>query len=266
MDVLKEQMFIYEIRNVLNGKRYIGATTRFSQRQREHIRNLRRNKHPNFHLQNAWNKYGEDAFQTRVICKAKTLNELDELENQYVKERGDYNIKTGGLKTFHHAESTKRKISNSRKGKPSPTKGRKFQRTIAQMDMWSQARRCGRQYPPLISPDGNLVQVVNVKRFARENNLQFSGLQSLVNGGLEYYRGWTRNGTQYRGRGYTISQRKRPLGYPRLISPNGDIYIIGESLRQFCTTHYLSVGCMSQVINRIKPSHKGWKLLEKSHG
>ncbi len=55
---------IYQIKNKLNGKVYIGSTARgFEARFREHRNNLKGNENkPNAHLQNAWNKYGADSF------------------------------------------------------------------------------------------------------------------------------------------------------------------------------------------------------------
>ncbi len=82
---------IYQIRNLQNGKFYIGSTTRlFSQRKSEHWRDLRKNKHCTQHLQRAWNKYGEDAFIFEVIeicqpelCEEREQYYLDILHPQY---------------------------------------------------------------------------------------------------------------------------------------------------------------------------------------
>lgn len=53
---------VYQIYNTVNGKRYIGSSIHIEQRFKEHLRNLRANKHVNAHLQSAWNKYGEHSF------------------------------------------------------------------------------------------------------------------------------------------------------------------------------------------------------------
>lgn len=88
---------IYEIINVKNQKRYIGQTKNLYRRQCNHIGKLRRNIHPNKHLQNAWNKYGEDAFQFRVL-EYCPLEKLDEKElfwiNCYQSHQVGYNIRT----------------------------------------------------------------------------------------------------------------------------------------------------------------------------
>lgn len=59
---------VYEIKNVKNGKRYIGSTKKsFDIRWEQHRKNLRKNNHINNHLQHAWNKYGEESFEFSVI-------------------------------------------------------------------------------------------------------------------------------------------------------------------------------------------------------
>ena len=53
---------IYQIKNIINNKSYIGQSTDINKRIAKHKASLRHNKHNNSHLQNAYNKYGEDKF------------------------------------------------------------------------------------------------------------------------------------------------------------------------------------------------------------
>lgn len=66
---------IYEVRNTTNGKRYVGSAKSLSQRLGAHLKNLRKGKHHNRHLQFAWDKYGEQAFEFKVIlyCNKENL-------------------------------------------------------------------------------------------------------------------------------------------------------------------------------------------------
>ncbi len=58
---------IYKIRNVVNGKFYVGSTINQKDRFRNHRKLLRKNKHHCAHLQAAWNKYGEDCFKFEIV-------------------------------------------------------------------------------------------------------------------------------------------------------------------------------------------------------
>ena len=55
------------ITNKINDKKYIGSSRNISQRKRSHLHKLRHGKHENAHLQNAFNKYGEEDFEFSII-------------------------------------------------------------------------------------------------------------------------------------------------------------------------------------------------------
>lgn len=67
---------IYMILNKVNNKCYVGSSKFIKGRKEQHIRELRKNKHGNSHLQNAWNKYGEDSF---IFIKLEDVEETDNL-------------------------------------------------------------------------------------------------------------------------------------------------------------------------------------------
>ena len=80
------QTGVYIILNTENGKRYVGSTVwAFKERWRRHRNLLNTGKHHSIHLQNAWNKYGWEAFRFRIICQCNPENCL-ELEQKYINE------------------------------------------------------------------------------------------------------------------------------------------------------------------------------------
>jgi len=60
---------IYKITNTVSGKFYVGSSYNILKRFTQHKGDLRKGTHGNSKLQNAWNKYGEDAFKLEVLCK-----------------------------------------------------------------------------------------------------------------------------------------------------------------------------------------------------
>ena len=71
---------IYCIENITNHKTYIGSSKNIYQRLLKHFALLKHNKHQNAHLQNAWNKYGEDSFRWFILelCDSKELTEKEQ--------------------------------------------------------------------------------------------------------------------------------------------------------------------------------------------
>lgn len=127
---------IYKIINVVNNKFYVGSAVDFTARKRRHWWALRSQRHPNKHLQSAWNKYGEESFKFLI---AEELGEKDDLlaaENVWLKEHVGkdycYNLGTDAIafqlgmsgeknamwgKTFSHTPEAKARISAAAKSR-----------------------------------------------------------------------------------------------------------------------------------------------------
>lgn len=77
---------IYWIRNKINGKFYLGSTVQRYVRWKTHKKKLRHGSHHCSHLQNAWNKYGEDAFEFSVVERVLDGQCLQAAEDRWLKE------------------------------------------------------------------------------------------------------------------------------------------------------------------------------------
>ena len=66
---------VYEIRNTLNNKVYIGSSININKRLNAHKNHLKRGAHGSVHLQASWNKYGANAFQFKrlIVCAEKDI-------------------------------------------------------------------------------------------------------------------------------------------------------------------------------------------------
>lgn len=112
---------IYMIKNIVNGKIYIGQAVDIERRWKKHRSGLRGNDHDNKHLQNAWNKYGQENFEFTVICECDE-SQLNMMEIDYIAKLKTYDRDFGYNKTYggdsgRPTEETKRKTSESLKGR-----------------------------------------------------------------------------------------------------------------------------------------------------
>ena len=136
---------IYEIKNLVNNKIYIGSSSNINKRKTAHFSYLRRNNHPNKHLQNAYNKYGANNFEFNIleICTIDNIIQKEQyyIDNylphynkriiaesnfgwkpseEYIKE---FSIKMKGEGNYFyglkHSDETKEKMRLAKLGKPS---------------------------------------------------------------------------------------------------------------------------------------------------
>lgn len=83
---------IYSITNIINNKKYIGSTAKsFDSRWKKHITNLKNGGHASHHLQSSWNKYGEDNFVFKIEEVVDSLENLLNLERDYITKYDSYN-------------------------------------------------------------------------------------------------------------------------------------------------------------------------------
>lgn len=121
---------IYKMVNEVNGKVYVGQTTRtLEERFRDHMKDARRKNRRIHLLQKDLLKYGKEKFEMKIICFCKDKDQLDDLEiyytEKYRKKYGTkvYNRRTGS-KGGYHCEETIKLVSGANKGKEAWNKGK----------------------------------------------------------------------------------------------------------------------------------------------
>ena len=191
-DIYK-QIGIYRITNTVNGKSYIGKTgMNFGDRWDSHRSLLRNGKHFNPYLQNAWNKYGEDVFEFKILQVVENVDDLNELEIQYIsdyRERGiSYNLSDGGNGGFflgkHLSAETKRKIGD--KNRIHMT-GRKFSDEVRSKMSESQKRRYEKWTDADRAAYGKLVsERSRGYKWSEESKAAFSKLQREKPNGAKF--------------------------------------------------------------------------------
>ena len=127
---------IYQIRNIINGKVYIGSACDVMNRWYNHKYQLRHNKHHTIHLQRAWNKYGEENFVFEILEEVEDEGQLLIIEQKYLDKALAYDYKTGynsakyadaSGKGIYPSEETRKKMSEAQKGKVKLTKGKTYE-------------------------------------------------------------------------------------------------------------------------------------------
>ena len=170
---------IYKIQNKTNGKTYIGQTKDFYKRIQKHLSDLRRGKAANKHLQRAFNKYGENNFEFSIVEKCP-IESLDEREQYWILKTNScvdgYNMNIGGsgFRGFHMPEETKRKISQSNKGRIVSEKSRRKMRENHADISGKNHPFYGKKWVDFISPEAQeRVRQCTSERFKGEKNPWF---------------------------------------------------------------------------------------------
>jgi len=82
---MQRPMGIYQIKNLTNGKIFLGSTLFLDTVQNKHFFQLKMGGHPNSGLQNDWDKYGESSFEFSVVDKLKPVEDPDYNYNEDLK-------------------------------------------------------------------------------------------------------------------------------------------------------------------------------------
>lgn len=123
MESIPKKSGIYQIRNLVNGKIYVGSSVNLNRRKNKHFYKLRHNMHANLKLQNAFNKYGETAFIFEIIEIVDDKHQLLNREQYYIDKynvvQDGYNILPNAYSTlgFYPTAETRHKMSIAQKGR-----------------------------------------------------------------------------------------------------------------------------------------------------
>lgn len=108
----------YGIFNTVNGKVYVGSVvTSFQRRKRQHFWHLKKGTHHSKHLQRAYDKYGADCFDFRVLERCPPEEALvveqrwiDSLDSANMRKGYNISPTAGNTAGRKHSEETRAKI------------------------------------------------------------------------------------------------------------------------------------------------------------
>lgn len=194
---------IYQIKNLITGQIYVGSTSQsFKKRWGFWGTVLRQGNYNNRHLQAAWNKYGESNFEFSILEIVPRKEIVIEREQFYIDLlKPEYNKApiAGSSLRCKHTEETKKNLSLMRQGSKNPMYGMSgplnpfYGKTHSRELCESRSLNCSwlKEFT-LTSPTGERISSKNVRRFARENNLDQSAVLRVISGKSKTHKGWSK--------------------------------------------------------------------------
>lgn len=196
--------FIYKITNLQNKKCYIGQTIDYEMRIKGHMK-----KNSNcLYLKNALKKYGKNKFKFEVVCICFD-EDMNKYEIEYIKKfkslvPNGYNLKAGGNSGARHHEETKKKISESLKGREGTFKGKKHTKESKnKMSKIHKGRKLSKEHIRRINEthfskkvskydlDGKFIKIFNsVKEAAMDVHTSKAGISQVCNGKRKTHKGF----------------------------------------------------------------------------
>lgn len=200
-----------------NDGEYIGSAVNIHKRWIQHKNQLRKNIHPNKHMQSSWNKHGESLFTFIVIerCSKEFLLEREQVHiNALLSFSSNaYNILTtaGSALGVKRSAETKRKMSESKKHRHSVKFSDESRRRMSEA-LKGNKRWLGRKHTEeskakmkesrikyidsnaktysFISPDGIRIECTNLYRFCKEHDLNVGNMHSVYSGRVKSHKKW----------------------------------------------------------------------------
>ena len=146
---------IYQIRNIINNKCYIGSAANIDIRWKRHKYDLKRNVHHSILLQRAWNKCGENGFIFEIIEEILDKSSLIDREQCYLDTLNPkYNIYkiAGSCLGIKRSEEYKKRMSISTSGEKNGMYGKKHSKeTLEKMRLVQLGKKHSEEHKRKIS-------------------------------------------------------------------------------------------------------------------
>lgn len=214
---------IYQARNRLNNKVYIGQTIfSLEVRTKRHKYDTNKISHKNNYFYNALRKYGWDSFEWSILEENVDPVDLNSRETHWITKldtyKNGYNSRSGGgqrtevsLETKEKIRRTKtgriltkehkRKISLSSKGRKPSKLAQERSRLASLGNKWNLGRKHSQESIDKMSenrsscwqitdPKGNIFVIKNLSRFCKKNGLNPSHMSTVAKRKRKHHKGW----------------------------------------------------------------------------
>lgn len=245
-DVVRQSPYwhIYAIGFDSSSKVYIGSTTNWGNRVRHHFWALRKGKHKNKYLQNAYNCYGKDCVWVRSV---ETIDKNHSQDVVLVRER--FWIKAFRANDKRYGMNLREDPTKSGTFGKESTLANKEKRSMAQKKAWSSKDSSLRKAFTLYDGNGKRYEIVDLPNFCRKHGLIYDKMYSVATGACVEHLGWKS----------CLNRTNKSLRNFRIQSPSGQIHS-GSNFSQFCRNNKLSESKMRAVLNGCTKICLGWRL------
>ncbi len=241
---------IYRITCIVTGKFYIGSAVNLRKRQKDHRHLLNQGTHRNPKLQNAWRKYGKDAFSFDILELVLTPELLTAREQYWFNklkpfDKNGYNIDrvAGSRYGSKQSKAAIEKRIATMKANPKPrTRMKPTPETIERLRISHRGKKPS--YIP--SSKGRTHRPESIEKMRRTklgHTLSAEGRAKMIA---------SKTGHIYAPEIYA-SRRKTII----VTSPDGIEYIV-TGVRKFCEEHHLDTSSLMRVAKGKYSQHNGW--------
>lgn len=228
---------VYCILNIFTNKRYVGSTIRLASRKRQHLHELRKNKHVCKIMQDEFNTYGESSFRFITLEEVKTF------------ERDDLFIREQYWIDLYKPEYNNLSVAGKYIGDYIRTKEAKEKR---------RKNMLGRKPSAETRAKMSASHRANPRRGYKLTNEQKEHL-SKINMGENNPNWGIGRSEETRKKISDGNARKTRAGF---VDPNGVEYKLVKNLGWFCRERQLNYHCMSDLDSGRIKSYKGWTKIK----
>jgi group I intron endonuclease len=256
------KMCVYKISFTNYNKIYVGSSCRWPYRRREHLYDLKKNKHHNRYLQRAYNKYGLSNINIDVLEFCNSEIDLREREQYWINFFDTTNPKMGfnlvkivnktGTIGYKFTDKQKNDISNRMKILMSNKDQREKVSNIISENIKENPNIYNGNFAAktffIFNPENELIEINNLCKFCRDKDLDYKKMYEVCYGRRSEYLGWKID---------IYAKNKREKEY-FFISPEG-LFTKVINLNKFCKENDLPIQTMRQIHKEIGVSCRGWK-------
>lgn len=279
MDYNMKECFgiIYGATNKINGKIYIGQTTKsLAERRYAHINSAKNHSSPYGILHKAIRKYGFDSFTWKIIARCDSKKELNEMEFHYIKQYSShvpngYNLTYGGegVLGMKHTDKAKQRMSEKRSGSGNPMYNKSISKICGDKISLKLKKYYAENAGSFFGKKHTIAsrQKMSVSRTGTGNHLYGKHLSkehrrkiAEANRGRHFCKEWCKNISNAKKGKNLGSDNKRSKKYV-LCFPDGSEFIV-HGLANFCSKYNevkLSQAHLSGVASGNRKHHKGYK-------